>query len=121
MKKILILFMITFLFTVPVFAESVVGNFNPADFLDPAVAIVPFLLYGVGMIVKGLRKVPDEYIPVILVMAGILFCLAIYTRSQSLPEVWVTAIMQGIVSALVAVGANQVYKQNRKNQEKKEE
>lgn len=63
-------------------------------------------LYIIGLILKGLqfKITQDKYIPVILLVIGML--LSVFKRGFS-----VDAVTQGIIITGVAVYTNQVYKQ----------
>lgn len=65
--------------------------------------IIP-VLYVIGMVLKSIKRVPDEVIPLILLMAGIGFSIAI-------GGITVQAVMQGILVAGAAVFSNQFFKQ----------
>lgn len=68
-----------------------------------ALILIP-VLYIIGCIVKGIDKVPDKYIPIILLPIGIGFTTLIM-------GVKVEAFIQGILVVGASVYTNQVIKQ----------
>lgn len=82
------------------------------DFLscvtDNALEIVP-VLYIIGMIIKGTEKISDKYIPVILLVIGLVFSIIILGFS-------VSSIFQGILVTGAAVYTNQLIKQVKKQE-----
>jgi hypothetical protein len=66
--------------------------------------IVIAVIYVIGMVLKAVNKVPDEIIPLILLVVAIGFSIAIGGFT-------VQAIMQGILVAGASVFANQFFKQ----------
>lgn len=78
------------------------------------VAIV-VIAYLVGLIAKQLPKVKDEFIPVIVgVAGGILGVVGMYVMPEFPASNILDAIAVGIVSGLASTGANQVVKQIKK-------
>ncbi len=73
---------------------------------ENALLIIPVLNI-IGMIIKNTEKIPDKYIPLILLFFGILGAVAIMGIS---PE----SIVQGVLITGTAVYGNQVFKQLRK-------
>lgn len=73
---------------------------------ENALLMIPVLNI-IGMIVKNTEKIPDKYIPLILLFFGILGAVAIMGIS---PE----SIVQGVLITGTAVYGNQVFKQLRK-------
>lgn len=71
--------------------------------LDNALILIPVLNI-IGMIIKRTDKIPDKYIPIILLLLGILGCVGIMGIS-------VEAIIQGVLVTGTAVYGNQVKKQ----------
>lgn len=65
--------------------------------------VIP-VLYVLGMVLKSIKRVPDEVIPLVLLIAGIGFSIAIGGFT-------VYAIMQGILVVGAAVFVNQFFKQ----------
>lgn len=73
---------------------------------ENALLLIPVLNI-IGMIIKNTEKIPDKYIPIILLFFGILGAVAIMGIS---PE----SIIQGVLIAGTAVYGNQVFKQLKK-------
>ena len=78
--------------------------------VENALIIVP-VLWIIGKVIKGTKKIPDEFIPVILLVLGPIF--AIFLLGMT-----VDAVMQGVIAAGVAVFGHQLLKQNAKNANK---
>lgn len=73
--------------------------------------LIPFL-YGLGMILKNVKKIKDEYIPLILTgVSLILSCLYVLGTEGLTPISIFTAIVQGVLVTAAAVYGNQIYKQ----------
>lgn len=73
-----------------------------------ALILIPVLNI-VGAIIKGIEKIPDKYIPLILLGLGILGSVAILGIS---PE----SVVQGVLVTGTAVYGNQVVKQLKKKE-----
>lgn len=73
---------------------------------ENALLMIPVLNI-IGMIIKSTEKIPDKYIPLILLFFGIVGAAAIMGVS---PE----SIIQGVLITGTAVYGNQVYKQLKK-------
>lgn len=84
-----------------------------------SVAAITVICYLIGIAGKAIDQIPDEYIPIIVgVAGGILGVVAFLTGMPDFPATDViTAIAVGIVSGLSAVGANQIGKQISKSKE----
>lgn len=80
------------------------------------VATIGVICYLIGMGIK-VSKIDDKYIPVICGVCGAILGTIAYFIG--IPEFIgndiYTAIARGIVSGLAATGANQIYKQLKKN------
>ena len=70
---------------------------------ENALVLVP-ALYVLGLILKGTEKVPDKYIPVILLPVGVIGSIAINGLDAN-------AVIQGILVTGAAVYTNQLIKQ----------
>jgi len=82
--------------------------------LGTCVAIVA-LSYVVGLASKAAKKIPDEWIPVIMaIVGGILGALGMGTIPDFPASDYITAVAVGAVSGLAATGVNQMYKQMNK-------
>ncbi|NCC87203.1 MAG: holin [Clostridia bacterium] len=75
---------------------------------DEGLVIVP-VLYILGMIIKEMEKIPDKYIPLILLGFGC--CLSILLLGAS-----VSSFIQGVLLTGTAVYGNQIFKQMSKNE-----
>lgn len=73
---------------------------------ENALLLIPVLNI-IGMIIKNTEKIPDKYIPIILLLFGILGAIAIMGIS---PE----SVIQGVLITGTAVYGNQVFKQLKK-------
>ena len=73
-----------------------------------ALLLIPVLNI-IGMIIKNIEKIPDKYIPLILLGFGIVGAVAIMGLS---PE----SVVQGILVTGTAVYGNQVVKQIKKDE-----
>lgn len=79
------------------------------DFItENALLLVPVLNI-VGVIIKNTEKIPDKYIPFILLFLGILGAIAILGVSAE-------SVLQGILVTGTAVYGNQIVKQSRKSE-----
>ena len=76
--------------------------------IENALILIPVLNI-VGAIIKGIEKIPDKYIPLILLGLGILGSVAILGIS---PE----SVVQGVLVTGTAVYGNQVVKQLKKKE-----
>ena len=73
------------------------------------------LSYVVGLGCKASKKIPDEWIPVIMaVVGGVLGALGMSTIPDFPASDYITAVAVGAVSGLAATGVNQMYKQANK-------
>ena len=88
-----------------------------SSFVDPKLAIVPIVLYVIGVFIKNSESVPNKYIPFLLMPCGIILAAGILFTglpdygAPSVVSLIVTSIIQGIICAAVAVFANQLIKQ----------
>ena len=70
---------------------------------ENALILVP-ALYVLGMVLKGTEKIPDKYIPIVLLPIGVI-------TSISMLGYTVQAIVQGVLVVGAAVYTNQLVKQ----------
>ena len=70
---------------------------------ENALVLIP-VLYVIGSILKGIEKIKDKYIPIILLPIGIALAIAIGGAS-------VDAVIQGILVTGATVYGNQLIKQ----------
>lgn len=75
---------------------------------EKALILIP-VLYILGMILKNTEKVPDKYIPLILLPIGILFSIGLLGLS-------IDSVIQGILITGGAVYVNQLIKQQKKKE-----
>ncbi len=71
--------------------------------LEQGLILIP-VLYIIGMMLKGAEKIPDKYIPLILLPMGI-------AGSIGIMGVAFTSVVQGVLITGVCVYGNQVVKQ----------
>ena len=76
--------------------------------MDNALILIP-VIYVLGMMLKGTEKVPDKYIPIILLPIGIILAMLIVGFT-------VNGFIQGVLVTGVAVYANQLVKQTLKEE-----
>lgn len=75
---------------------------------ENAILLIP-VLNVVGMIIKNTEKIPDKYIPLILLGFGIVGAVAIMGLN-------VQAVIQGVLVTGTAVYGNQLVKQIKKSE-----
>lgn len=71
--------------------------------IEEELILIP-VLYVIGTMLKNLEKISDKYIPVILLVVGIAFSIALCGLS-------VNSVIQGILITGVTVYTNQLIKQ----------
>lgn len=81
-------------------------------YIQKELLILVFVLYFVGVGLKKIKIVPDNYIPLLIGIVGIaLSCLYVLgMEGWSYSSVY-SGICQGILCAGMSVYANQIYKQ----------
>lgn len=73
------------------------------------------ITYFIGMVVKQIKIIKDEWIPLIVgAMGGILGCIGFFIMENYPANDILNAIAVGIVSGLASTGVNQIYKQGMK-------
>lgn len=83
--------------------------------VSTVVAIV-VITYLIGLAVKAIPQIKDNYIPIIVGIAGgILGVIGMYVIPDFPANDILNAIAVGIVSGLSSTGVNQIYKQVQKN------
>lgn len=75
---------------------------------ENAILLIPVLNI-IGMIIKKTEKIPDKFIPLILLLFGIIGAVAIIGITPA-------AVIQGVLVTGTAVYGNQVVKQIRKTE-----
>jgi len=76
--------------------------------VENALILIPAQLV-IGQIIKGIEKIPDKYIPLILLVFGIAGAFACVGFS-------VEAVIQGVLVTGAAVYGNQIVKQLKKDE-----
>lgn len=83
--------------------------------VSTVVAIV-VITYLIGLAVKAIPQIKDNYIPIIVGIAGgILGVIGMYVIPDFPANDILNAIAVGIVSGLSSTGVNQIYKQVKKD------
>ncbi len=75
---------------------------------EQALILIP-VLNVLGMIIKGIQKIPDKYIPLILLFFGVTGAVAIMGFKAQ-------AVIQGVLITGTAVYGNQIIKQLKKEE-----
>lgn len=75
---------------------------------DGALILIP-ALYIIGMIIKNAERIPNKYIPIILLVCGIVGAIGILGFNMQ-------AVIQGILVTGASVYTNQLVKQCRKDE-----
>lgn len=75
---------------------------------EQALILIP-VLNVLGMIIKGIQKIPDKYIPLILLFFGVTGAVAVMGFK-------VQAVIQGVLITGTAVYGNQIIKQLKKEE-----
>lgn len=82
--------------------------------IGTSLAIV-VICYLVGMAAKASKRINDEWIPVIVCVAGgVLGAVGMYVIADFPAQDIITAIAVGVVSGLASTGVNQIWKQTHK-------
>lgn len=88
------------------------------EYIKPETLILIPVLYIIGMMMKGTKKVDDRFIPAILGVLGIAFSLIWILGTEGITAIGIfTAITQGVLVAGAAVYTNQLFKQARKSKD----
>jgi hypothetical protein len=79
---------------------------------------ITIICYGVAEALKKGNFIKEKYLPsILLILGAVLGCVAFLINMPSFPATdIITALAVGIYSAMMAVGANQVVKQLRKDE-----
>ena len=75
---------------------------------ENAIILIPALLI-IGRIIKGIGKIPDKFIPLLLLPFGVIGAMALGGWTAE-------AAVQGILVTGTAVYGNQVYRQMKKDE-----
>lgn len=82
--------------------------------IGTSLAIV-VICYLVGMVAKAIKRINDEWIPVIVCVAGgILGAVGMHVIADFPAQDIITAIAVGVFSGLASTGVNQIWKQSHK-------
>lgn len=89
------------------------------DILNFATATpIVIVCYLVGLACKNIKKLPDNWIPVIVAFVGMIIAIPAFFWMPNFPaEDIFTALAVGIMSGFASTGVNQVYKQIRRGDE----
>lgn len=80
-----------------------------------SVIAITAICYVIGLGCKAAKKIPDEWIPVIMaVVGGVLGAVGMNIMPDFPAADYINAVAVGAVSGLAATGVNQVYKQAKK-------
>jgi len=82
------------------------------QFISETYFIIIAVLYIVGMSIKETEKIKDKYIPVILIVVGMIACSAL---AASIGEPIINGIFQGVLCAGASVLTNQTRPEKRNN------
>jgi hypothetical protein len=74
------------------------------QFIKPEVLVIVLVIYVIGLMLKGTKRIPDWLIPFILLAIAIMFCFLIIGFV-------VEAVIQAILLTALAVYGNQIFKQ----------
>lgn len=85
------------------------------NYIKPELLVLVAALVGIGAILKSLKKLKDNLIPMILLATGIILaCIYVLGTEGVTPVSIFTAIVQGALCAAAAVFSNQIVKQIQK-------
>lgn len=86
-------------------------TYNFLSYIQSEGLILIPVLYIIGMMLKGFKKIPNRYIPVILLVFGEIFTILLL-------GVNIESVIQGVLLTGVTVYGNQVVKQLNKSNDK---
>jgi hypothetical protein len=75
------------------------------NYIDPKLGVIVIVLWCIGLAIKQLKNVKDEYIPVLLSLISIVLVSAFFGALN------VNSIIQGVLCAAASVYGNQMFKQ----------
>lgn len=87
------------------------------EYLNPELFSLAIALYIIGEFIKKTEKIDNKWIPIILGVVSIVctgifvFATTAVSGSQQVAAAIFTVIVQGVLTAAVAVYANQIWKQ----------
>lgn len=86
------------------------------DITQVSTVAIVVITYLIGLAVKAIPQIKDNYIPIIVGIAGgILGIIGMYVIPDFPANDILNAIAVGIVSGLSSTGVNQIYKQVKNN------
>ena len=93
------------------------------EYIKPEMLVIAVLLYVIGMMVKQAQFINDKYIPLILGVIGILVAVCWVAGDSGTFGLtgFMTAAVQGVLCAGLAVYGNQTIKQLAKKKNAEEE
>ena len=94
-------------------------DFNLMEYVPSHMMILIVAIYVVGIFLKNINSVKDNYITIILMLFGITFAVLlsiINAQYKVALDVVVNGVLQGILCWGVAVGINQTAKQLNKDE-----
>lgn len=94
-------------------------DFNLMEYVPSHMMILIVVIYVVGIFLKSINSVKDNYITIILMLFGITFAVLlsiINAQYKVALDVIVNGVLQGILCWGVAVGINQTAKQLKKDE-----
>ncbi len=94
-----------------------------SNYIEPKLVVVAVVLYLIGEMLKSSKLTKDKYLPVILGVIGVIICgiwvastYSVSTYKDVFTAVF-TALIQGVLTAGLAVYGNQIVKQLNKKDE----
>lgn len=81
--------------------------------------VIIIICYGVGHLLRNIKKLPNEFIPDILMLVGALLSVGLFYMGVTDMTNILEAVAHGIANGLMSVGANQLVKQLEKYMEVK--
>lgn len=87
------------------------------NYIKPELLVLAVALVGIGAILKSLKAIKDNLIPVILLGIGIILsCVYVLGTEGITPVSIFTAVVQGALCAAAAVFSHQIVKQAKKGE-----
>lgn len=82
------------------------------NYINAELLVLVPVLYALGAVIKNTNLINDKYIPAILTLLGVAFCLLYVLGTQGVNYTSIfTALVQGVLVAATAVYSNQLIKQ----------
>lgn len=92
------------------------------EYVKPELVVVAFVLYYIGTFVKQTESIKDKYIPCILGVLGVVFCLIWVLGNSNIGNYQdalngaFTAVVQGVLIAGLSTYGDQLIKQHKKDE-----